>query len=74
LRHHQVEGVFDCLGAPQKQRALSQVVDHEGREHDNDPSQLNGAFTEVAKVRIEGFSTGDGEKHGAERDKADDAV
>ena len=74
VRKHQEERILDRLRIGNHQGALPEIVQRQRRQHDEEPGGLDRPLAEMAEVGIERLGAGDGEKHRAERDEADDAM
>ena len=61
-------------GIAQQQRALSQIIEHEGGQHEREPREPDGLLAEVSHVGVERLSARHDEKHRAEHRKAGEAV
>ena len=67
-------GFSTACGSAINKRALPEIIQRQRRQHDEQPGGLDRPLAEMAEIGIERFGAGDGEKHRAERDEADDAV
>ena len=74
IRGHQEEGIFHRLRLCQKQSALTEIVQHQRRQHEERPSKLNGATAEVTHVGIERFRARDRKEDRAHHNKAQEPV
>ena len=61
-----IERVFSRGGIGQQKGALSEVVEHEPRQDDPEPSCLDGNASEVAHVGIESLAARHGQEYGGE--------
>jgi len=66
-----IEGVVERSRVSDQQRGLSEVVEHERRERDGEPSEPDRYLTEVSHIGIHGFAAGHREKRGANDGEAD---
>ena len=69
-----VEGALEGVGVGEKERALSEVVQHQRRQHDPQPGAANGHDAEMAHVRIERLATRHRQHHRAKGRKAHERV
>ena len=70
----QVERVLDRRGVGEQQRALSEVVERERRQHEARPGDAHRPAAEMAHVGVERFRAGDDEHDRTEREEAERAV
>ena len=70
-RREQEERIFDGVGVRQKQPALAEIVEHESRQHDGEPSELDRPSAEMAHIRIHRLGAGERQEGGAEHGKGD---
>ncbi len=64
------EGMLDCRGLIEDQRALAEVVEHQRREHEPQPRQADGTAAEVAHVGIQRLGARHRQHHRAQRQEA----
>src|ERR1041384_8387525 len=50
--------------------SLPEIVEHQRRQRDGEPRELDRRVAEVPKVRIQCFAAGDGQEDGAEHDQS----
>src|SRR3981189_580979 len=74
IRKHQEERIFERLRISQNERALSQIVQRQRRQYNDKPGGLDRPFAKVPEVGIERLGSGNGEKHRAERNEADNTM
>ena len=65
-RRQQVERVTRRFRVLQQQGALAEVVQHQRRQHQDEPGAGNRLATEVAHVGVQRFGTGQCQHHRAE--------
>ena len=53
----------------QEQGSLAEIVQHQGRQNDEEPGHPDRDGTEMAEIRVEGLAARHGEKHGREDGK-----
>ena len=70
----QEEGAVDRRGVAQDQRALAEVVEGQGREHEQEPGAADGRRAEVAHVGVERLGAGDGQHDRAAGDEGQERV
>jgi len=70
MRHQSEKGVFNRLLVPEKQCALSKIIEYESREHHGKPGELDREAAEMAHVSVERLAAGDCEGDGAEHEEA----
>ncbi len=66
--------VLDLLRAREHERRLSEIVQRQRGEGDEDPGELDRPAAEMTEVGVERLGAGDGEEDRAQRDQPDDAV
>ncbi len=74
FRNHPIEGIFDRGGIGKHQRALTEIVDQQRRQHEIKPSGLDRLASEVTEIGIERLAAGHGEKYRAQRHQSDRPV
>src|SRR5712692_7209242 len=66
----EIEGVRYRLRLSEHERALAEVVEHEGRQHHDEPREPDRTAPEVAHVGVKRLGSGDGEHDGPQDKKA----
>ena len=74
VRRHPIEGVIDRTRVVDEQRALPEVHEHEARQHQPVPAELDRATPEVAHVGVERLAADNDEDHCAEHEEPGRAV
>src|SRR6478609_694108 len=69
--YEQVERIFDRMGVCQQQSSLAEIVEHQRRRHDREPSELDGQPAKMAHIGIHGFGARERQEGGAEHGEGD---
>ena len=69
-----VERAVHRLGVDEHERALAEVVQHQGRQHNREPVEPDRSAAEMAHVGVERLGPCHGEEHRAEGEESDPAV
>src|SRR6476659_11027895 len=69
--YEQVERIFDRMGVCQQQSSLAEIVEHQRRRHDREPSELDRQPAEMAHIGIHSLRAGERQKGGAEHGEGD---
>ena len=66
-----IERVLGRGRVGEDERALSEIVDDQRREHEAEPGGADRPAAEMAEIRVERLGAGDGQAHGAEHRERD---
>ena len=69
VRCHGIKCNGCLVGRHQERRALAEIVQDQRGEHDREPCEANGKFSEVTHVGVKRLAARYRQNHGAERDE-----